>query len=116
MFLLSKIARSKKVIPLALTAGIGLGTTLYFGIVKNPNNLNNLTAIGAIASPITAVQAQQPTDTKVVRIGYQKYGTLNLLKAKGTLEREHLTYAISINTYGQKNKTLNFIELYQKKK
>ncbi|UXE59011.1 MAG: hypothetical protein KA717_24010 [Woronichinia naegeliana WA131] len=31
-------------------------------------------------------------------------------------EREHLTYAISINTYGQKNKTLNFIELYQKKK
>jgi hypothetical protein len=30
--------------------------------------------------------------------------------------REHLTYAISINTYGQKNKTLNFIELYQKKK
>jgi uncharacterized DUF497 family protein len=29
---------------------------------------------------------------------------------------EHLTYAISINTYGQKNKTLNFIELYQKKK
>jgi|694.fasta_scaffold04205_26 hypothetical protein len=34
--------------------------------------------------------------------------------AKG--EREHLTYAISINTYGQKNKTLNFIELYQKKK
>jgi hypothetical protein len=31
-------------------------------------------------------------------------------------QREHLTYAISINTYGQKNKTLNFIELYQKKK
>jgi hypothetical protein len=31
-------------------------------------------------------------------------------------EGEHLTYAISINTYGQKNKTLNFIELYQKKK
>jgi len=32
------------------------------------------------------------------------------------LHWEHLTYAISINTYGQKNKTLNFIELYQKKK
>jgi hypothetical protein len=34
----------------------------------------------------------------------------------GTWIGEHLTYAISINTYGQKNKTLNFIELYQKKK
>jgi|688.fasta_scaffold03100_26 hypothetical protein len=35
---------------------------------------------------------------------------------KGEWQWEHLTYAISINTYGQKNKTLNFIELYQKKK
>jgi hypothetical protein len=37
-------------------------------------------------------------------------------KIRLTLGWEHLTYAISINTYGQKNKTLNFIELYQKKK
>ena len=59
------------------------------GITKNTANslsFSNLTAIGAIASPISAAQAQQPTDKKVVRIGYQKYGTINLLKAKGTLE------------------------------
>jgi hypothetical protein len=44
--------------------------------------------------------------------------TYSMLHDEADTERawEHLTYAISINTYGQKNKTLNFIELYQKKK
>jgi sulfonate transport system substrate-binding protein len=86
---LKKLVFSSKVIPLVLTAGLGLGVSLYVGLSKttaNPFNFNNLTAIGAIVSPINVAQAQQPTDTKVVRIGYQKYGTINLLKAKGTLE------------------------------
>jgi len=89
VFPLQKLVFSSKVILLALAAGLGLGVSLYIGINKDTAksvSLSNLTAIGAIASPIGAAQAQQPTDTKVVRIGYQKYGTLNLLKAKGTLE------------------------------
>lgn len=39
-------------------------------------------AAALIAAPISAVQAQE----KVVRIGFQKYGKLVLLKSKGTLE------------------------------
>jgi len=41
-------------------------------------------------------QAQQPADSKVIRIGYQKYGTLNLLKAKGYLEEELKSKGLSV--------------------
>ncbi|AJD44283.1 sulfonate ABC transporter substrate-binding protein [Rhizobium sp. SEMIA 4085] len=42
---------------------------------------------GAIATPFTHVRLAGAAD-KVVRIGYQKYGTLVLLKGKGTLEKK----------------------------
>ena len=42
---------------------------------------------GAIATPLTHVRIAGAAD-KVVRIGYQKYGTLVLLKGKGTLEKK----------------------------
>ncbi|MDC9834931.1 sulfonate ABC transporter substrate-binding protein [Rhizobium binxianense] len=42
---------------------------------------------GAIATPLTHVRLAGAAD-KVVRIGYQKYGTLVLLKGKGTLEKK----------------------------
>ncbi|MBY5534833.1 MULTISPECIES: sulfonate ABC transporter substrate-binding protein [Rhizobium] len=42
---------------------------------------------GAIATPLMQVRLAGAAD-KVVRIGYQKYGTLVLLKGKGTLEKK----------------------------
>ncbi|WP_183734211.1 sulfonate ABC transporter substrate-binding protein [Rhizobium sp. BK275] len=42
---------------------------------------------GAIATPLTHVRVAGAAD-KVIRIGYQKYGTLVLLKGKGTLEKK----------------------------
>ncbi|MGM5060035.1 sulfonate ABC transporter substrate-binding protein [Rhizobium sp. 814_E9_N1_1] len=42
---------------------------------------------GAIATPLMQVRLAGATD-KVVRIGYQKYGTLVLLKGKGLLEKK----------------------------
>lgn len=42
---------------------------------------------GAIATPLTHVRLAHAAE-KVVRIGYQKYGTLVLLKGKGTLEKK----------------------------
>ncbi|WP_028748057.1 sulfonate ABC transporter substrate-binding protein [Rhizobium mesoamericanum] len=42
---------------------------------------------GAIATPLTQGRLAHAAD-KVVRIGYQKYGTLVLLKGKGTLEKK----------------------------
>ena len=45
---------------------------------------------GAIAAPLVGVRTAIAAD-KVVRIGYQKYGTLVLLKGKGILEKKFET-------------------------
>lgn len=42
---------------------------------------------GAIGASLTNIRTARAAD-KVVRIGYQKYGTLVLLKGKGTLEKK----------------------------
>ncbi len=44
---------------------------------------------------VTQVQAQTAQD-KVLRIGYQKYGTLVLLKAKGTLEKRLAEQGVTV--------------------
>jgi sulfonate transport system substrate-binding protein len=43
------------------------------------------TAIGALASALPAIASAQEKGT--LRIGYQKYGTLTILKARGTLDK-----------------------------
>lgn len=50
---------------------------------------------GAVTAPFTSFRTAGAAD-KAVRIGYQKYGTLVLLKGKGTLEKklEALGYAV----------------------
>lgn len=52
-------------------------------------------AIDAGIWPFTLTQGQ-PADTKEIRIGYQKYGTLNLLKAKNSLEERLKPKGISV--------------------
>jgi sulfonate transport system substrate-binding protein len=52
-----------------------------------------------LASPWLAPRAEaqsQTVDPKVLRIGYQKYGTLTLLKARGTLEKRLAPQGIAI--------------------
>lgn len=44
---------------------------------------------------ITPLQAAEPQD-RVLRIGYQKYGTLVLLKARGTLEQRLATHGVQV--------------------
>jgi sulfonate transport system substrate-binding protein len=41
----------------------------------------------ALATPIASLSAQAADTLKEVRIGYQKYGTLTLLKGRGTLDK-----------------------------
>jgi len=50
---------------------------------------------GAIAAPLVGVRTATAAD-KVVRIGYQKYGTLVLLKGKGILEKKFETIGYSV--------------------
>lgn len=51
-------------------------------------------AYGLLATP---VQAQSQTvNPKLLRIGYQKYGTLTLLKARGTLEKRLAPQGITV--------------------
>jgi sulfonate transport system substrate-binding protein len=54
-----------------------------------PNTTRRLLLLAATAFGLTAAQAQTPSGPPAseLRIGYQKYGTLTLLKARGDLER-----------------------------
>ena len=51
--------------------------------------------VGAVAVPLTGFEKAKAAD-QVIRIGYQKYGTLVLLKGKGTLEKkfEEIGYTV----------------------
>jgi len=50
---------------------------------------------GLLARPAKA--QSQTVNPKVLRIGYQKYGTLTLLKARGTLEKRLASQGITVN-------------------
>jgi len=81
-----------QVLPLFFTVGLGLSISLLPEISKVKDNF----LLGAIAPTVKVAQAQQPADTKVIRIGYQKYGTLSILKAKATLEASLKAQGISV--------------------
>ncbi len=54
--------------------------------IKRRSVLGVLAAAVLAATPLRGAAAE-PTGTKELRLGYQKYGTLVILKAKGTLEQ-----------------------------
>ncbi|WP_149135785.1 sulfonate ABC transporter substrate-binding protein [Cupriavidus campinensis] len=75
----SPIARSLSKRRRLLTGALVLATGLAYGLLAAP------------------VQAQSQTvNPKLLRIGYQKYGTLTLLKARGTLEKRLAPQGITV--------------------
>ncbi len=60
--------------------------------------LQRLTAVVAAAAAgiATTVPAQAQTQPSVLRIGYQKYGTLTILKARGDLDRRLAAQGITV--------------------
>jgi sulfonate transport system substrate-binding protein len=48
------------------------------------------------ASPASTANPGSPVENKVVRIGYQKFGTLNILKARGNLDQRFKAEGLSV--------------------
>jgi sulfonate transport system substrate-binding protein len=81
MFKFKKIFSGSEFISFIVIAGLSLLFSLY---------------LGTMLSPISQVFAQQPSSNQVVRIGYQKYGTVNLLKTKGVLDSRLQEQGVSV--------------------
>jgi sulfonate transport system substrate-binding protein len=60
------------------------------------SHLARLTLIGAVAATATLVSAPAWAQNAVLRIGFQKYGTLTVLKAKGDLEKRLATLGVDV--------------------
>lgn len=48
------------------------------------------------SSPVSSSNVTQPVKNNVIHVGYQKYGTLNILKAKGSLEERLKPEGVSV--------------------
>lgn len=60
------------------------------------SHLARLTLIGAVAATATLASAPAWAQNAVLRIGFQKYGTLTVLKAKGDLEKRLATLGVDV--------------------
>ncbi len=59
-------------------------------------SLARLTLIGAVAATATLASVPAWAQNAVLRIGFQKYGTLTVLKAKGDLEKRLATLGVDV--------------------
>jgi sulfonate transport system substrate-binding protein len=80
-----------------------LGFSLSVGLVAcGPNSANNSSnsgqqnAAAPSTSPVSTSNSTQGAESNVVRIGYQKYGTLFLLKARGNLDERLKKEGVSV--------------------
>lgn len=69
----------------ALTLSLAVGSTIAG--CSGASNTSTNPATAPNASPASVAQPNQTANSNVIRIGYQKFGTLNILKAQGTLEK-----------------------------
>lgn len=82
----------------ALVTAIAFGLSITLSACTSGNSsssTSNSPATTPSASPASA-NTTQNTTSNVVRIGYQKYGTLSLLKARGELDQKFKEQGISV--------------------
>lgn len=60
------------------------------------NTSTTLNTNSPSSSPVSSSNVTQPVKNNVIRVGYQKYGTLNILKAKGSLEERLKPEGVSV--------------------
>lgn len=78
----------------ALLGAIALGVSVTLNACTSNNATTTPATVPRIASANSS--ATQSTTSNVVRIGYQKYGTLALLKVRGELEQQFKAQGISV--------------------
>jgi len=86
-----------KSVAIALAIGVSLGSLSACG--GNPTANSSPAANSAAApsaAPVSTTNPGATVESKVVRIGYQKFGTLNILKARGNLEQRLKSEGLSV--------------------
>lgn len=82
---------------LALLLSLGASISLVVSACSSSNSPNAATTAASNASPAsTTNSASNPVESNTVRIGYQKYGTLFLLKARGNLDQQFKAQGIAV--------------------
>lgn len=75
---------------------IGLGLSVAISSCTPSSSTNQLTSNLPNSSPASSTNAGQNNEGQLVRIGYQKFGTLNILKARGNLDQQLKNQGISV--------------------
>jgi sulfonate transport system substrate-binding protein len=91
--------RPVKPVAIAIAIGISVGSVLSAcGSNQTANSPapNSGAASPPSASPASTANPGSTVDNKVVRIGYQKFGTLNILKARGNLDQRLKAEGLSV--------------------
>lgn len=82
---------------IALSLGFSVSGGLSACTPNAPNSsVSSPTAIVPTAAPAGTANPGQPVEGQVIRIGYQKFGTLNILKARGNLEQRLKEQGLSV--------------------
>ncbi|WP_339384902.1 sulfonate ABC transporter substrate-binding protein [Tychonema sp. LEGE 06208] len=77
----------------ALLFAVGLSLSLIVSACT-PTQPTNITT--SPTSATTSLASSQPQQSNVIRIGYQKYGTLSILKSRGSLEKRLVSQNTSV--------------------
>jgi sulfonate transport system substrate-binding protein len=81
----------------ALFLAVGFSVSLTVSAC-NPTQQKNITT--APTSAPTSVASSKSPESNVIRIGYQKYGSLTLLKSRGNLEKRLASQNTSVQCLG----------------
>ncbi|BAZ44236.1 aliphatic sulfonates ABC transporter substrate-binding protein [Chondrocystis sp. NIES-4102] len=79
---------------LLLIIGLGLSTTLTACIPSD--SVNSTNAISPVTSSVGTSNSGDEVENRVIRIGYQKFGTLSILKARENLEQRFKSQGITV--------------------
>ena len=77
----------------ALLFSVGFSLSLIVSACAPTQQTNTTTAPTSAATSVASSNSQQ---SNVIRIGYQKYGTLSILKSRGSLEQRLASQNISV--------------------
>jgi len=82
--------------PSALLVAVGFGLSVLATACASNTAANSPSTNPPNSSPVSSSNATQAVQNNVIRIGYQKYGTLNILKARGSLEERLKPQGVSV--------------------
>lgn len=87
--------RSARTSMLLLVTGYGLSVTMS-ACTSNNSTISSTNSLGTQSATNTSSTQTDQNQNNVIRIGYQKYGTLNIVKARSSLEQRLKPERVSV--------------------